>query len=272
MARLRVGLPLRGGRGSRKHTMKHFFLPLLEPVGAVWALMCLGLCWLALRKQWRMAAWVGLPTALLFLLGSAPVAEGLVARAEAEWADVGGLKAEADAVVVLGGGAGVSSKDLYGLALNSGASRVLTGVELVRLRKGKNLVLGGSVPVAGNTGALVMERVRAWIDAWQLVHVPMITLGACRNTHDEAVAFGRLTRERHWKEAALVTSALHMRRSAAVFRKQGIEVTPVACDFQAYGVTPIPLSIFPRQERFRLLSLYVHEKVGYWLYWARGWL
>jgi len=44
---------------------------------------------------------------------------------------------------------------------------------------------------------------------------------------------GRL--RRGWRKVILVTSALHIPRSVAVFAAQGIAVVPVVCDFQAYG-------------------------------------
>lgn len=260
--------------------MKQFVLPLFEPLGATWTLMTFSLAYLLCRKQWRSGIWLGVPTLLIFLVGSTPLAEALVAAAERPWA-TSSIEAQShrfndgspfDAVVVLGGGCDVSAHDLYGFVLNAGGSRALTGVEVVRLNKAKNLVLGGSEPVDEATDSPVMARVGRWIDAWGLVSVPLMTLGTCRNTHEEAVAFKKLQTERHWKQAALVTSALHMRRSAGAFRKEGVEVVPVACDFQVFGVPPLRFSIFPHQERFRLLSLFMHEKIGWWYYRWKGWV
>lgn len=259
--------------------VKSFFMPMFEPLAMIWLVMVLSLGWLLWRKQWRSSIWLGIPTFLMFLIGSTPLAEALVSASERPWA---AFSAEAltqrfaerpalDAVVVLGGGCDLSEHDTYGFALNAGGSRIVTGVHLVRLNKARNLVLGGSIPVEDVPGALVMDRVGRWVDAWRVVTVPVMDLGACRNTHEEAVAFKRLHTEKRWKQVALVTSALHMRRSAAAFAKEGIEVTPVACDFQACGVPPFRFSIFPRQERFRLLSLYLHEKIGLMYYRVRGW-
>jgi hypothetical protein len=57
-----------------------------------------------------------------------------------------------------------------------------------------------------------------------------------------------------------------------LFKRQGIEVTPVAADFQALGVPKDPFSPFPRQHRLFLLALYLHEKIGWWVYRTRGWV
>jgi uncharacterized SAM-binding protein YcdF (DUF218 family) len=99
-------------------------------------------------------------------------------------------------------------------------------------------------------------------------------LGICANTHDEALQFRKLKEAEGWQKVLLVTSALHMRRAEAVFRKQGVDVTPVACDFQVHGVLGAPgfPSPFPRQHRLDLLSLYLHEQIGWWVYKWRGWI
>lgn len=115
--------------------------------------------------------------------------------------------------------------------------------------------------------------VQDWVTSWGLVSGTVTNLGICINTHDEAVAFSKLSQDQGWMKVMLVTSALHMRRSVALFKKQGIEVTAVAADFQVQGVSQdLPFSPFPRQHRLNLLVLYMHEKIGWWVYRARGWV
>jgi len=269
--------------------MKEFFLPLTEPVGAVWALMALGVTWLVIRRQWRSAIWLGLPMGLMFLMGSTSLVEGLVEREEARWeggtAGAGdyrtteGQKTEpgprtqvADAVLELGGGVRMSQFDGYGFATTDAWSRVMTAFELVRAGRAKTLVLGGSYPYPGKPGLASMAAVQDWVNAWGLAPGGVTNLGICLNTHDEAVAFKRLKDSQGWKSVILVTSALHMRRSEALFKKLGIDVEPVAADFEVYGVSQdLPFSVFPRQHRFRLWALYLHERIGCVVYGARGW-
>ena len=251
-----------------------FFSPLFEPVGALGLLMALGLAWLIWCRQWRGALALGLPTLLLWLLGSTPLVETLVEQAERPYTtnDVR-LLAPADAVVALGGGYYASDHDLLGFGMGEAGSRVLMAAQVARVGKARCLVLGGSVPLAGRPGDCLSTRVEEWVEAWRLASVPVTNLGVCGDTHDEAVAFRRLRDRRGWKTVILVTSALHMHRSVATFRKQGIEVVPQACDFQVAGVLSwkAGFSPFPRQRRLEVFNRYLHEWIGEWVYWWRGW-
>src|ERR1019366_7872362 len=56
----------------------------------IWCLMVLGVLWLSWRRQWQGAVWLGVPAALIFLIGSTPLVDAIVARAERPWG--GGLE------------------------------------------------------------------------------------------------------------------------------------------------------------------------------------
>lgn len=170
------------------------------------------------------------------------------------------------AVLVLGGGYYVSDRDLYGFALCDGGSRILTVLELLRTEKASALVLGGGLPVPGRPGVTAPSLVESWVLAWGLARTAGVVtnLGTCLNTHDEAVQFLKLEKAFGWWKVLLVTSALHMPRSVALFKKQGIEVEPVACDFKVYGVPGAlrTFSPFPRQSGFQVLGRYLEVRSG----------
>lgn len=297
--------------------MKFFFSPLLEPVGAVWLLMAIGVGFLLWRRQWRSSLWLGVPTLLLFLAGSTSVADWLVGAEESryvnpsvaggQWSVLEGLPT-ADVVVALGAGESESRYDLLGFAARDGTSRILTAIELVRLGKARTLVVGGHW--VSRSSAPQVSVLQEWAVSWGCVLGPGVqgtnlpgpphpvtdlppgpaegsgtglrqtwgavtNLGICQNTHDEAVAFRKLGESEGWRKVLLVTSALHMRRSEALFRKQGVDVVPVPADFEVYGVERSGSgwgSPFPNQHRLVILSRYLHEKIGWWVYRWRGWV
>ncbi len=258
--------------------MKSFLMPLAEPLGVIWLGMSVSLGWLLLRRQWRSAVWLGVPTALLFLVGRYPLISALVDQAERPFASQGnqpwvrGPDAPlSDAVLVLGGGYYPSDHDWCGFALSDAASRLVTGMQLLRDGRATNLVLGGCLPLGGR-GSVTLVKLQSWIQTLCPSNVSVTNLGICNNTHDEAIKFELLQQTYNWGSITLVTSALHMPRSVALFRKQGILVTPVACDFRVCGTPRPSFSIFPRQGNLDLLALYLHEKIGWAIYKLRGWI
>jgi uncharacterized SAM-binding protein YcdF (DUF218 family) len=255
--------------------MPPFFAPLLEPLGFLGLLMALAVGWLLYRRKWQPALWLALPTALLWLLGSTPLAETLVERTERAYAtNLVTSVPTADVVIALGGGHTTSRLDPLGFSNNEAGDRVLAAIELVRRGKARTLVLGGTALPPRPPERPALALVQDWITRWQLVPGAVTNLGVCANTHDEALRCRQLCQELGWKRVILVTSALHLPRSAAVFRKAGVDVIPVPADFQVAGIPQPPgsFSPFPRQHRFELLSLYIHEQVGFLVYRLRGWI
>ena len=255
--------------------MPPFLTPLLEPLGALALLMAIGVVWLLVSRHWRAALWLGVPTVIFWLLGSTPLAETLVEQMERPFAtnQLASLPV-ADAVVALGGGHSTSRFDPLGFSNNEASDRVLAAIEIARRGKARVLVLGGTStpPPAPERTALAL--VQDWIAHWQLFPGSVTNLGVCANTHDEALRCRQLCQQLGWKRVILVTSALHLPRSVAVFRKAGVDVIPVAADFQVAGIPKPPgrFSPFPHQGRFELLSLYLHEQVGFLAYRLRGWI
>ncbi len=275
-----------------------FFLPLTEPLGFTWTLMLVGLSWSLWRKQWRSTVILGVPTLLLFVLGSTPLAAFLIAREEAKYLGSSvshfstatsssqhpGIAVGTElttgptfrrgeppfsSILVLGGGFYRSEHDAYGLRFAHGASRTLAGIWLAKNGAATNLVLGGGAVVAGVEEPAALQ---AWVESLSLPGVVITNLGVCHNTHDEALAFKRLQSSHQWSSVLLVTSAVHMTRSLAAFRKQSINVLPVACDFRLLGSQGFSISFFPSQDNLNLWSIYLHEKVGFLVYKCRGWV
>jgi uncharacterized SAM-binding protein YcdF (DUF218 family) len=249
--------------------MAHF----LDPLAAIWFLMVLILAGSLWRRRWRSAVSLGVPVVLISLLGSSPLVDLLVTHSERPYlrSDVAHLP-PADAVVALGSGSAESLHSLLGFRMsNAGMERYLTAVELARDAKARVVVLGGDEVSTLHSGQSQMVPVQNWIQEWQLAPGVVTNLGICANSHDEALHYAQLAAANKWKRTLLVTSALHMKRAEAAFGKQGVMVVPIGCDFHENG-KPFRWVLFPSQDRFVLWSLYLHEKIGWWVYRWRGWI
>ena len=251
----------------------HFFAPLATPIGFIWLLLLVATVVLLKRRQWRWAIVPAALAVLISLIGSRMPLK-LVGTLERPYLRAGLAEvAVCDAVVMLGGGHEISRNDPLGFNLNKAADRLLVALELMRLKKGAVLVFGGRGYDAGGREETEAQALQPWLAAWQLPGAPVICLKGSADTHDEAVQVQALAKERGWKRVALVTSAAHMRRAEATFRRCGVEVVPVACDFRNLG-TPHTDSFnpFPEAVGFDLLEIYTHEQVGWLVYRLRGWI
>jgi uncharacterized SAM-binding protein YcdF (DUF218 family) len=176
-------------------------------------------------------------------------------------------------IVMLGGALRVSSNDPLGFQVADSGDRVLTAVEAARASGARTVILGGGKPSL--EGPLEADYIRKWIERWRLLPgVTLLDFGECRNTRDEGERMAAMVKDQGWKKIILVTSAAHMRRSEALFRKLGLDVTCVAGDFRGlsrleakHRFVPIPTL-----GNLDMLSIYGYETVGYWVYWWRGWV
>jgi uncharacterized SAM-binding protein YcdF (DUF218 family) len=251
---------------------------LADPVAWSWlALLVTALVLLGRRR--RKPGWLILAVFLLAsLLQLIRFPEWLLAGLERPYLKDGRWRMEdgkgaADAVVVLGGYGEASTNALSGIEFNDRVDRILTGLALVREGKGRVLVLGGGG--RGNPPQPAEARAAAkWMRSWNLAPVPVEILGPCKDTHDEALHTSSLARTNGWKKILLVTSAWHMRRALATFRKAGLEASPVGSDFR--GTVALAAegrwSFIPRSEGLVLLDLWLEEVFGHIYYWARGWV
>lgn len=258
-----------------KLSMTQWAASLFDPLALLWLGLCCSAAWLGWKRRWHNAALIGSPAVLLFLLGSLPWPEAMVAAREAPYAERNVANAPAaDAVIMLGGILDPSSHDPFGFALRAGSQRLVAAVEVVRQGKAQALVLGGSGSIPGRPNEPAASLLCDWARHWKLGPAEILDLGVCQNTHDEAVRLKQLKTERGWKQITLVTSALHMQRAEAAIRHLNGPVGIVACDFRVYGVKQEPWKSFPfpQTERLHLLKDYLHELVGVWVYRWRGWI
>ncbi len=246
----------------------------LQPLALLWLGLVVAGLWELRHRRWRSAFGAALVATALSLVGATPWPAELLATLERPYAPIQ-LTAlpETDAVVMLGGLAAPSPHDATGFEVDGAADRLLTAVEAVRQRKGRALVLGGGFnPLVPGPGE--GEMLRRLVTRWNVAPVPVHVLGLCANTRDEAERTRKLAEAQGWRRITLVTSASHMRRAEATFRRVGLDVVPLACDFEALASLQggSPNYLVPGLKGFEFLHRYLYEQVGWWVYRWRGWL
>lgn len=255
--------------------MRDLIMPLTQPVGLFCFCLLLLLLWRIWKRQWLRMILPGALALAVLLIGSTPLPARLLASLERPYTGVNpGSLPQADAVVMLGGTLAPSRNDILGFDLKDPVDRLVTAVELIRMGKGRALVLGGGIAKGDNPGPPEGELLQRWISAWGLTNAPIYLLGACTTTRDEALRTQALVEAHQWKHLILVTSASHMKRGEGLFRRLGIPVTCVAGDFVGTAQLEHPgsFSPFPTAGGFVMLSSYLHEIIGWQVYRLRGWV
>ena len=246
---------------------------LVYPLGIFFLLGIVAIAMAGFRV-WRGALAV-FTVALLWLWGwSMPVtSDHLRASLEAPYPK---LTAEdvpmADAIVILGG---AFSHDIAWPYPSAGGAidRYWHGARLYHAGRAPRVVLsGGSNPARPETlteaqsGAIFLADMGVPETALLLDNASRTTYDHVRNLADMLEADGL-------KRLLVVTSATHMRRAEAVFRRAGFEIEPVVTGFTVRsGPTGGLRHYLPSVGALSGSTQALHEYIGYWFYRLRGWV
>jgi uncharacterized SAM-binding protein YcdF (DUF218 family) len=245
----------------------------LQPLGLVWAASLAFAVRCLWHRRWPEAAWSAGVALFLWVVGGSPLSPWLLAELERPYVASTRTVGRADAVVMLGGTHSATANGWLPFNLAESGDRVLAALELVRLGKATNLVLGGSYYESGGGRRPDSELLVAWIQAWKLPTGKVHPLGICADTRVEAERTAELARRLGWRRVIVVSSACHLRRAEATFRKAGLDVEMVGCEF--IGVDRMASrhhwTVVPRIEGFLLCNAWLHEQVGWLYYRLKGW-
>lgn len=174
-------------------------------------------------------------------------------------------------IVVLGGGfEGGINLVRGGYELNSGGDRYVEAAALARRYPNAKIV------ISGGTGTLVLEgeddastAVRLF-EALGVARERLILEGKSRNTYENAVFTKDLVTPGPGETWLLVTSAFHMPRSMALFRKAEFPVLPWPVDYRTSGEEGIGFFTDNPVDSLQTATLGIREWIGLIAYWLTG--
>lgn len=202
---------------------------------------------------------------LLFLVGVAYGWLGgpAVRALEGDFKPMAAPPAGVQWIVVLGGGAW-SDPGLPALyrASESTLARTVEGVRLHRKLAGSKLVLSGGPVYGSGADSEAMSALAADLGVGRDA---IVADAVSPDTESQARAMRELLKG---ERCILVTSAVHMRRALALFRKAGVDALPAPTDYLSQTNAGIrPSDFFPGPRRIRAADAAAHEYLG--LAWAR---
>ncbi len=185
------------------------------------------------------------------------------------------IPAVSDVAVVLGGLSDPSVSTPEHLEFNRSAERATEAVGLWREGRVKALlVTSGSGELLDPTPEA--PGLAAWARAQGVPASAVIVESGSRNTHENATLSLPLAKARGFHSFVLITSAVHMRRAEAVFRKAGYDkagwtLAPWPVDTQT-GHVKFPFNAVPDPNSLSTVQTVLREAVGYVVYFFQGYL
>ena len=188
---------------------------------------------------------------------------------------------QVDAVLVLGGGIRPAPAKGLGVEVNEAGDRLLCGVRLWKQGTAPVLITSGARVSFQPDDPIAPEAVLSQQLAQELgVPASAVLLNdQARTTAEEAQRINKLAAEQGWKQLILVTSAFHMPRALASFRRQSdLQIIPVACDYQldpqhqnqAFSWGELLINLIPSSSALNQTTQVLNEHLGLLVYQLRG--
>ena len=222
---------------------------------------------------WRRLSFAGFGAAGLILVLSAWTSLGalMLAPLEDRFRRPQALPESIDGIVVLGGGfEGAINLARGGYELNGGGDRLVEAAVLARRFP------GAKVLVSGGTGTLLLDGVGDAATAPRLLTAlgvapeRLLLEQRSRDTYENAIFSRDLARPAPGEAWLLVTSAFHMPRAVALFRKAGFPVIPWPVDYRTSGREGIGLFRDNPADSLQNATTALREWLGLFAYWAAG--
>ncbi len=245
--------------------------PFLYPLGLAILLIAGALI---LGQFRRFSRWLLLLAIALLWLSSMPLtADYLALRWEAAYPPIVTAKLpQADAIVLLGGFIQQPEPPRIAPDLTNGVDRLFEAARLFHAGKAAHIIVSaGNLPWSE-----IVAPEADWIGRF-LVELGVPTAAIVletrsRNTRENALFSADILNSRGWQSVLLVTSADHMRRAMATFRKVGIQATAAPTDVQARAQLYVNVfDLLPSADALVETSAVLKEMIGLVYYRLRGW-
>ncbi len=243
-----------------------FIYPL--SLGVLLLILAYGAALFRKRAPFHVLFWLGLLT--VYLLSIGPVSDFLLKPLERQYLSVNPSGLKADAIVVLSGD--IRKKSFPRDDIEVGGNRVIKAIRLFNRGAAPVIIMtGGSGALFDQTfkEALYMKEFAV---EFQVPKDRIFTETQSRNTRENVFYTKQILDKLKAKRIILVTSAFHIPRSYALFRKMGVDAVPVASDFYVTDENYNAFSFIPSAGSLNLSSIAIKEYVGILVYWLMGWI
>jgi uncharacterized SAM-binding protein YcdF (DUF218 family) len=251
------------------------FALLFYPLSLALALVFAGLIVLRLQKIRLAVALILSAVILLWLFSSAPLSYWLVRSLERQYSPVTSFPQTSALVLLTGGEVAKTPPRLYDEVSDGGDRILYAGRLLAQQAAPRCIITGGNIDFLRSISGSQAQAAFHLLANCRGVDTSLVLLeNRARNTYENGVFTKKLLDSLNCPASIiLVTSAMHMPRSVAIFKKLGFTVYPAPVDYCA----DIPFQwkliyFFPSSGALDNSSSALHEWYGFVAYRLLGWL
>ena len=194
-----------------------------------------------------------------------------------QWWEVPSVKKENidknyEAGIVLGGMIKFYNSEMDRANFGAGADRLMQAVDLYNSNKIDKIIITGGSGKLGEQKIKEAFLIEKLLKEINISDRNILTESDSRNTYENAQYTAELIKEKNLRGPyLLITSAFHMRRSLAVFKKAGIDAEPYPADVLSGKTmfTPDKL-IIPSADAIIGWNVLMHEWIGFLVYKVMG--
>jgi uncharacterized SAM-binding protein YcdF (DUF218 family) len=230
-----------------------------------WVIVLLSASLMAWRKPVLGRALTATALVLILVMGWQPLPQWLIRQLESQYTEVppdADLK-EYVGAIVLGGASeeGYISQAHTQPLLNHAAERMTAPIALLQRNPHLRIVFTGGEGALFAQGPAEAQRAHSFFESVGLPADHLRYESASRTTYENAVLTAQLPGMDVTQRWLLITSAWHMPRSMATFRKAGWNVTAYPVDFRTGNETP--WHTYSLADGTRNWQLALHELLGW---------
>ena len=249
---------------------KLFWL-VFHPLSLAMLFVTFGLLLSFRRRQGLGLSLTGFGLAILLVSGLTSIGALLMQPLEARHARPDAFPENAVGVIALGGGTEneiSAARQSYELA--GAGERFVEAVRLALAHPDLPVLVTGGIGSLSGAGESDADSSARLFEAFGLGAPQIRYESRSRNTYENAVNAAALFDPQPGETYVLITSAFHMPRSMALFRKAGFDVVPWPVDFRTTGETGFMLDIGDATDNIDLTATAMREWIGLVAYWATG--
>lgn len=158
--------------------------------------------------------------------------------------------------------------------IGSAADRINHTMQLYKLGRIRKIVVSGGSGTLFDAGVREADDLASLLRLMGVAAEDIVVENTSRNTHESAVEVKRLLEGKtNSSECLLITSASHIRRSAACFRKTGWPCDTFSADLHGhFRQFTFDVLFIPKLEAIAWWQVLFKEWAGYASYWVAGYV